>query len=222
MIQLGALPGIAFLMLFSAWVWGVYTKALDPTVLLLAMPFVGQSLLEYPFYHSAPHLLAFVCILSLSINGRGKRIDLPRTVSAGLLVFGGYFLFKILLLLWATLMALHATVDYQKSRGTQIQYLTQTPSTSTFQQTFEYEIYRWKLKQAREQGHITEDALNEYIAWAEGIIRHAPFDLVYKQLADALMLKGDRARALEVLAEATLIFPENIMLEKYYNRVKGG
>lgn len=222
MIQLGIVSGIAFILLFFVWIWGIYTKALDPAVLLLGLPFVGHSLLEYPFYHSAPHLLTFVIILSLSINGKGKRIKIPRSLSFGVLITGMYFLLKMLLLLWTTLQALYATVDYQRSRGTQIEFLTETEPTLTFQQTFEYEIYRWKLKQAREAGSISADELNEYIAWAENSLKHAPFDLVYKQLADALMLKGDRARALEILSEATLIFPENKMLEKYYKRVKEG
>jgi O-antigen polymerase len=222
MIQLGVVSGFAFIMLFIIWIRGVYTKALDPAVLLLILPFIGHSLLEYPFYHSAPHLLSFVCILSLSINGKGKRIEIPRALSVGMLLVGGYILLRILVLLWATLHALYATIDYKNSRGTQIEYLTGTPPTSTFQLTFEYEIYRFKLNQARQNGSITADELNEYIAWAENYLKHAPFELVYKQLADALMLKGDKAGALEILSEATLIFPENITLKKYYKRVKEG
>jgi hypothetical protein len=158
----------------------------------------------------------------LAINEKGKRVKIPRPASIGILFVGAFLLFKVLILLWATLQALHATIDYKNSRGTKIEYLTNTPPTSTFKLTFEYEIYRFKLKQARLAGSITADELNQYIAWAENYLTYAPFTLVYKQLADALLLKGEKVRALAVLAEATLIFPDNVTLKKYYDRVKRG
>lgn len=220
MIQLGVISGFAFIGLFAVWVYGLKTGQLDPYILLLALPFVGHSMLEFPFYHSAPHLLAFVAVLVLAIKKKGKTIKFSAISSAIILPLSALGTYKTIVFMLASLASLGAMVEYKhKTKEVSIEPLTSLRPTSTFSRTFEHEIYQWKLRKAVADGEIPADLLLPFIEWAEEQVSYAPFKLIYIQLTQSYMLAKDVDNAKRVIAEAHHIFPTDEEVTLYYNKL---
>jgi O-antigen polymerase len=220
MIQLGVVAGFAFLALFCLWVYGFKFHQLDPKILLLGLPFIGHSMLEYPFYHSAPHLLAFVTILAISIRSKGKKIPLTYNVKGTLVIVFTIFAYKSIAFLLGSLISLNAMIQYKVVlKENSLDPLIQIEPTGSYKMNFEHEIYQYKLRQAIENGEMPKDLLDSFIKWSEAKIAHAPFKLLYIQLTQSYILKKDIDNASRVITEAHDIFPTDEGITIYYNKL---
>lgn len=208
-IQLGVVSGLAFIVLLGIWIWGLKTRQLNPHILLLGLPFVGHSMLEYPFYHSAPHLLVFAIILGLSIQKPMKKVRLPSSVANIILPANGIICVGIVSFMMTSLSSSNVLTQYQRSEQKDITTLDSVSPTPLFSLFFDIEKFEWKLEQGFRNGQINQDDIFSFIAWAEQNKDYFPVNKVYVRLAQSYIIAQDIESANKVMDEALLIFPND-------------
>lgn len=216
MMQLGVVPGIAFLLIFIVWCVGLFKGWLDPGILLLALPFVGHSLLEYPFYHSAPHLFAFVIILGLAIRKTDKTIRFSPVLSGIFVPLAGFVAYKIIAFMMMSLAASSALVEYRLGGESDISLLYSVEPTSTFAPFFIHEKHEWIFKQALQTGKISQKETFDFIDFLEAYRKEAPQAVLYVQLAELYIIAGQKQKAQAIMSQAKSFFPNDEKVIAYF------
>lgn len=208
-LQLGFLSGLAFLVLFALWVWGLKVGCLNPCILFLGLPFVGHSLLEFPFHSSAPHLLVFAIILGLSIQKNTVKIKLPKNIARFMLPASAAICLQIVTFMLTSIASSNALTDYQRSGQKDIEILNRQTPTTLFSLYYDIEKFVWKLDQGFKTGQINQDDILNFIVWAEQVKGYFVMNRVYMRLAQAYIITQDIESANRILDEALLIFPHD-------------
>jgi O-antigen polymerase len=218
MIEMGVLSGVAFVSLFLVWCAGLYKGWLEPSVLLLALPFVGHSMLEYPFYHSAPHLLAFAIIMGLAIrHDRKTKILRFSPVVLGVVVPLVCFLaYQSFTFFARSLASSDALVKYRMGNEQDINILYSVEPTYTFEPFFTHEKFEWRLKEGMQKGTISQKDVFDFIDFLEKRRKEMPESLLFIQLAELYTIAGQTEKAQKVMEEARLFFPWNVKVKAYF------
>ncbi|HID9556585.1 PglL family O-oligosaccharyltransferase [Serratia ureilytica] len=171
---------------------------------LVLLPMLIHTQLEYPFYLSAPHWLAFLLLLALLDGQTGeprplpfaKALSLPVALAAlGVLVMAAFA--------WQGRMAL---TQSERTMLANIDSIEQMPSPAAW-------IYR-ERKTFDEQSHALlvynqtrDDALlTGYRQWANAYLQHRIDANVYATLIMILRYQGDQAQADARQREAAFLF----------------
>ena len=220
MIQHGLLSLFSFLTLFAVWVWGLKKKHLDPTILLLGLPFVGHSLLEFPFYDSAPHLLAFALILGMAIKRPCYKVNITQKMASSTLLVACIVCFQIVNFMFASLASSKAHTQYHQGGSQDITILEAVTPTSTFALLYEIEKFEWKLDNGFKTGQIDKDDIFSFINWAEEIKDYWPVNKVYIRLAQSYIISQNYDAANKILDEALFIFPDDPQVNDMVSKMK--
>ncbi|WP_420067230.1 Wzy polymerase domain-containing protein [Serratia ureilytica] len=171
---------------------------------LVLLPMLIHTQLEYPFYLSAPHWLAFLLLLALLDGQTGeprqlpfaKTLSLPVALAAlGVLVMAAFA--------WQGRMAL---TQSERTMLANIDSIEQMPPPAAW-------IYR-ERKTFDEQSHALlvynqtrDDALlTGYRQWANAYLQHRIDANIYATLIMILRYQGDQAQADARQREATFLF----------------
>jgi O-antigen ligase len=219
-IQLGFLSGLAFVAILGIWIWGLKTSRLDPHILLLGLPFVGHSLLEFPFHASAPHLLVFAIILGLSITEPMKKVKLPKSISKVILPVNTIICFQIVTFMLTSLASSNVLTEFTRSEQKDISILDRVSPTPLFTLYFNIENFEYRLDQGFKSGQINKDDIFSFIAWAEQTKDYLPMNKIYIRLAQSYIITQDIESANRVMDEALLIFPDDEQVTDMVARMK--
>lgn len=215
MVELGALPGLGFLLILVGWVVGVRSGSLDLGVLLVALPLVMQSLLELPFYHSVAHYLSFFVIMVAAMSGKGMRnFTVPRWSGLIMGPLAMWSVWKAWVFLLSTYYALLMFLLFSASDREDVSYLLKVNNPSAFKLRYEFELFQWQLRRARRRGEIDIDSLNNYLRWAFSTIQYAPMQSTYENFAASLILIDNLEPARRFLDEGLLMYPANDVLKQ--------
>lgn len=218
MMQLGILSGLAFIYIFVFWCVGLFKGWLDPSILFMALPFIGHSLLEFPFYQSASHLLAFSIILGLAINKPTIKIKFPSPLSGIILPLAGFLSYKTIVFMLLSLSSLNALVTYRAGNESDVSILYSVEPTSTFEMFFEHEKYEWLFKEAIQTGSISQQTTFDFINFLENARKRSPQSLFYIQLGELYTLAGQNAKAAAIMQEAAFLFPTDEKVIAYFQK----
>lgn len=221
-VELGFLPLVGFLIIGLGWYSGVRTGALELKTLLAALPLVLQSLLELPFYHSVAHYLAFMLILvaACKFSNGIKTYKVPRwtaIVSVPLSLWGA---FKAWMFLFSTYYALMMFLLFNASGRENVSYLLEVNNPSAFKLRYEFELFQWKLREARKKGEFDVEELNNYLRWAFSTVQYAPMQTTYENFVASLVLINKKEAARRYLDEALLIYPNNQKLKEFDRQLR--
>ena len=216
MIDLGIVSGFAFFGFFITWVVGLKNGWLEPSILLLALPFVGHSLLELPFYHSAPHLLVFAIILALASKGKKKVIRFSPILSGVTIPLAGIAAYKAIAFLFLSFASMQALVQYRMGGEQDESLLYSVEPTPSFERFFTHEKYEWAFKRGMREGSISKDQVFGFIDFLEENRIRWPEALLYIQLAEMYMVSGQQQKSAEIMEEARLFFPEDEKVKAYF------
>lgn len=214
-IELGLVSASAFVVLLIAWLYLLRKGNINPAILLLAMPFVFQSMLELPLYHSAPHFLAFMAIIAISSNERGRRVKLPKLTKFLTIPLFTWSFVKVQIFLLSTLYALLMFLQFNQSDREQVKYLLDVNNPAAFKLRFEFELFQWKLRETQRTKTITKQDLLNYIYWAFSTTQYAPMQSTYENFIEALRLYGNDKAALDYANEGVLMYPKNTKIKQY-------
>ena len=216
MVELGALPLVGFLLVLSAWFFSVRLGTLDLTTLLVGLPLVLQSLLELPFYHSVAHYLSFVIILvaSMSIGGL-KSFSVPRWFALFIGPLALWLASKAWVFLLSTYYALLMFLLFNASGRENVNYLLEVNNPSAFKLRYEFELFQWQLRRAREKGEIDLEQLNGYLRWAFSTVQYAPMQTTYENFVASLVLINNQVPARRYLDEGLLMYPNSEKLRAF-------
>ena len=217
-LQFGVLSGLAFVFIFVVWCVGLFKGWLDPAILLLALPFVGHALLELPFYHSVPHLLAFVTVLGLATNQSKRIIKFPSILGAIILPLISFISYKIVGFMLLSLSSLNVLVEYRMGDELDKSLLYSVEPTSTFKPFFEHEKHEWRFKEALQTGTISQKETFDFIGFLERYRIEAPQSILYIQLAELYNIAGQNAKAESIMQEARFLFPEDEKIKAYFSK----
>lgn len=216
MVELGALPLVGFLLVLSAWFLSVRLGTLDLTTLLVGLPLVLQSLLELPFYHSVAHYLSFVVILVASMNiGGMKSFSVSRWFALFIGPLALWLAAKAWVFLLSTYYALLMFLLFNASGRENVNYLLEVNNPSAFKLRYEFELFQWQLRRAREKGEIDLEQLNGYLRWAFSTVQYAPMQTTYENFVASLVLINNKAPARRYLDEGLLMYPNSEKLRAF-------
>jgi O-antigen polymerase len=216
MLLLGVISGFAFVGFFLTWVIGLYKGWLEPSILLLSLPFIGHSLLEFPFNHSAAHLLMFALILGLAIKQRRKAINIPKTLGAGFFVISGFVSYLTVTFMLSTINSSAVLVQYRLGGQADESLLYTVEPTSPFAMYYNHEKYQWKFKKSVIEGSITQQLTYDFIDFLEEARRKLPQSIMYIQLAELYMISGQQNKAFAIMEEARLLYPAEPKVIAYF------
>ncbi|RTF27414.1 PglL family O-oligosaccharyltransferase, partial [Serratia marcescens] len=171
---------------------------------LVLLPMLIHTQLEYPFYLSAPHWLAFLLLLALLDGQTGEPRPLPFAKALSLPVaFAALGVLVMAVFAWQGRMAL---TQSERTMLANIDSIEQMPSPAAW-------IYR-ERKTFDEQSHALlvynqtrDDALlTGYRQWANAYLQHRIDANVYATLIMILRYQGDQAQADARLREAAFLF----------------
>jgi O-antigen polymerase len=215
-LLLGVISGLAFVGVFLTWCVGLYKGWLEPSILLLALPFVGHSLLEYPFNHSAPHLLVLSLILGLAIRRRGKPIHIPQKLGGVAFIISGFLSYQTIAFMLLSISASSVLVSYRLGGQTDEALLYTVEPTSPFNLYFTHEKYQWQFKKAIQAGSVSQQLTYDFIDFLENYRIKVPQSILYVQLAELYMISGQQNKANAIMQEARLFFPTEPKVIAYF------
>jgi O-antigen polymerase len=216
MIDLGIVSGFAFLGFFITWIVGLKNGWLEPSILLLALPFVGHSLLELPFYHSAPHLLVFAIILALASKGKKRVIRFSPVLSGVTIPLASIAAYKAIAFLLLSFASMQTLVQYRMGGEQDESLLYSVEPTPTFEKFFTHEKYEWAFKRGMQEGSISKEQVFGFIDFLEYNRMRWPEALLYIQLAEMYRVSGQQQKAAEIMEEARVFFPKDEKVIAYF------
>ena len=173
-----------------------------------------------PFYHSAPHLFAFLVILTAAMStSEFRALSVPRWAFLGIAPGSLWILVKTWIFLLSTHYALLILLLFYESERSNIQYLAQINNPAAFKLRYEYEIFQWKFREADELGMIDIEDLNGFLSWAYSTTQYAPMPSTYKNFVAGLVLVGKNNLARVYLDEAMLMYPNESVFDLYDNEL---
>lgn len=209
-IELGLVSALAFVYLFVFWVVAVRKKYLDPKIFFLTSPFILHSLLELPFYHSAPHWLAFLVLLSASIEQQKYtvlKIPLWSAIIVVPTITWGFL--KAWIFILSSFFALKMFLLFEATDRQVISYLTEIENPSAFKLRYEFELFQWNFRESQKIGMIDIDQLNAFLAWGYSTIQYAPMATTYENFVTGLVITDNLVVARRYLDEAILMYPND-------------
>ena len=207
MIELGILPGIAFILLFGIWIRGLVRGELDPSILLLSLPLLGHSLLELPVHHSGVYLLAFVCIIALSYRGKTRLVTLSSAMSYLLAFVSALASIFVIFYMWLLFNSMHNLIAYHDSKRLDEQKLYDVVTGPIFESVYEHERFQWIVRKNIVSGTLTHEIIDAYIEFLESIRESKPEAVIYPQLSQLYIMRKSPEMAKEVIEEGKLFFP---------------
>ncbi|MDT0628300.1 Wzy polymerase domain-containing protein [Alteromonas sp. W364] len=222
MVELGVVSGLAFVGFMITWLLGLKNGWIDPSVLLLALPFVGHSLLEFPFYASAPHLFAFAIILALASKGRKKVVKFTPVASGFIIPAVGLISYKAIMFLLLSIASMNALIEYRQGNKQDESLLYSVTPTQSFERLFTHEKYQWTFKRGKQQGSISKEQVYSYIEFLEDNVMQWPEALLYVQLAEMYLISGQNKKAQEIMKEAYAFFPSDEKVIALHTKLNPG
>lgn len=220
LIELGLLPLISFIGIFSVWIVGLSKGWFDPQVLLLGLPFIGHAMLELPFHTSAPHLFALAIVLALASKKNIKTINFSPSIGWVIVPLTGIAAFKVIGFLILSISSNKALKEYRLTGETNESILYSVQPTPSFERFFTHEKYQWELKHGVKKGTISQEIVSNYIAFLEYNRMLWPEAIIYIQLAEMYLITGQNQKAFEIMEEAYLFFPLNERVIAFYKQLK--
>jgi O-antigen polymerase len=215
-IEMGALSGLAFVFLLVIWFVALKKDWIDARIFLIASPLLLHSLLELPFYHSAPHFLMFFLLLVAAMNDRFTIvISVSRWFSLITVPLSVIALKKVWIFLLATYYALSMFLAFNSSDRSDISALLRINNPAAFKLRYEFELFQWQFRQAQASGAIDLENLNAFLAWAYSTTQYEPMQSTYESFISALVLVGKADIAREYLTEAKLMYPRGNKWKEY-------
>lgn len=219
--ELGLVSLLAFVYLLLYWIFALRRKYLDPYIFFLASPFVLHSLLELPFYHSAPHWLAFLVILAASVRKDSLTFSPVSAWSAVVIVpVLAWGILKVWVYMLSTLFALKMFLLFDSSDRTAISHLREINNPSAFKLRYEFELFQWNFREARKAGMIDLDQLNAFFAWSFSTLQYAPMVTTYENFISGLVLTGNLKAARKYLDEAMLMYPYEASFQDFERQLE--
>ena len=214
-IELGVVSASAFFILLFAWIYMCYKRQMNLGVLLVALPLVLHSMFELPFYHSAPHFLAFMAILLAATKGSTKVFRLPKLTKFVVIPATIWAFVQVQIFLLSTMYALQMFLQFDRVQRQDISYLLQVNNSAAFKLRFEFELMQFKLREAAKERKITKKDLLNYIYWAFSTTQYAPMPITYENFVETLRLYGNDEAALKFASEGVHMYPINEKLRRY-------
>lgn len=208
-VELGIGAMIAFIILLVSSIHFCRKKVLSTKILLITLPLILHSFVGLPFYHSAPHYLAFFILLFCSDIGPAKRIKVPRLSKFVLIPASLWGAGKVFVFLLSTSYALQMFLNFNDSGRQEIKYLLKVNNPAAFKHRFEFELFQWKIRKAINEGKIKRQDLLNYIYWAFSVTQYSPMESTYENFVYALKLYGNEEAAIKYAHEGVLMFPKN-------------
>lgn len=186
------------------------------------IPISLHTQVELPFYISTVHwfvlmFLLFVCFQS------GRRVrQAPFSDSARLTMGGAALLLPALLIGFLThcLLANAGIAQFLRTKGSEPRHLELALNNLYFREAGEFFWMRTLLY--RDLKLQRQDNTELFIEWAEQFLEQIPDKQVYQDLARAHFHAGDRQQALQVLARARAIYPQDEHLEDLQTQIEQG
>lgn len=220
-MQHGVVSISAFFIVFGFWIWGLKNGMLESKILFLGLPFLGHSLLEFPFYTSNVHLLIFAIILALSIKRSNKLIKFSNPFTKSILpIMAVLIAFQITSFMLASLTALKAITDFQNAEAKDITKLEKQPWTPAMSLYLEIEKFEWTLDNGFKTGQINQEDIFAFIDWAESIKGYFAVNKVYVRLAQSYLIAQNYEAANKTMDEALLLFPDDEQVIEMVARMK--
>ncbi|MBF7072416.1 O-antigen ligase C-terminal domain-containing protein [Glaciecola sp. MH2013] len=221
MIELGVFSLVSFVGIFGVWVVGLFKGWYDISILLLALPFIGHTMLELPFYNSAPHLLAFATILALANKKTLKLVHFPSSIGWGVVPILSAISFKVIAFFILSISSNKILKEYRMTGERNENLLYAVEPTIGFERFFTHEKFQWELKRAVKKGAIDQALVFNYIVFLENIRMQWPEAIIYIQLAEMYLISGQNQKALEIMEEGYLFFPLDEKVTELYKQLKG-
>ncbi|MCG7498495.1 Wzy polymerase domain-containing protein [Vibrio sp. Of7-15] len=177
-------------------------------LLALLTPIMLHSLLEYPFYHSAPHWFTFIILVywieQLSAKYKKVAIHLPskvlfRVSSLVIPIVTTAYMLSVLHTNWVL-------TKFETSRPPQPDILLQVTNPVVWEDRFNWDIFSTQLAIGLQQNK--PEYIQPYINWSKDIILNKPRPAFYKNLILAYQGVGEREMAEEIRNEARYLFPK--------------
>ncbi|MDW7745653.1 PglL family O-oligosaccharyltransferase [Halomonas sp.] len=192
-IEGGLMPMLAILA-FAGWVawrlWarGPYGERLLMTALLV--PLSVHAMLEYPFYHSMGHWLAFLLLLGLFVNVSGRTRVRVNRYTFGVRA-GSWLAVPIVWLFMAThLQALWQVKSYLETSGQNASTLTSIINPLGIPHDLEFLVMSQQLSAAAALG--SSGGIETYRQWAVKEATLAPHPKLYRDLVIAHELTTEK------------------------------
>jgi O-antigen polymerase len=175
-------------------------------ILGLITPLLLHSQLEFPFYSSVSHWFVFIILLwftDMHSNSDKSEFRLDKTF---LLRFFAVLLAVIFLPFFAT--TLHTgniVVEHEKHDYQNIERLLDIENPIAWQSRLDKNIYGHTLVAGLREK--SPQALQRYINWGLGRVRHAPRESIYSNILLCLGILKQEVAYQRVLKEAKLTYP---------------
>lgn len=217
-VEGGLLPLLAILLAALFVLARLYQakKGTRLAMFALFVPIVLHSQLEYPFYHSAIHWIAFIILLywvdqrachyrqaSLSIISQSTL----RVLSLVMPIVSGFYL-------TTTLHTNYVLTGFERSQPKNPDILNQVSNPVVWQDRYNWDIYSTFLN----IGLMTQqdELIQAYVDWSLKIIRDKPRPAFYNNLILAYLGLGETIKAEQIRSEAQFLFPDINFSEVHY------
>ena len=111
--------------------------------------------------------------------------------------------------LLSTYYALLMFLLFNASGRENVNYLLEVNNPSAFKLRYEFELFQWQLRRAREKGEIDLEQLNGYLRWAFSTVQYAPMQTTYENFVASLVLIDNKVPARRCLDEGLLMYPNS-------------
>ncbi|KJY82032.1 ligase [Vibrio galatheae] len=182
----------------------------------LFVPIVLHSQLEYPFYHSAIHWIAFIILLYWVDQRASSYRQAPfsvisktalRVLSLVLPIITSFYMLT-------TLHTNYILTQFERSQPKEPELLNQVSNPVVWKDRYDWDIYSTYLN----IGLYTQDAqyIQPYVDWSLKVIKDKPRPAFYNNLILAYQGLGDSVKAAQIRSEAQFLFPERDFSQVQY------
>ncbi|WP_375751538.1 PglL family O-oligosaccharyltransferase [Vibrio sp. HN007] len=202
-----SLIGIAIAVLFVLAKLMSVRNGTRLAITALFVPIVIHTQLEYPFYHSAIHWIAFIVLLfwldQRSANYKNYHFSKLTRLSMRL---NSLLLPAITTAFMATVLhSNYVLIKFETSSPKNPEILEKLTNKIAWKDRIDWDIYSSYLKLGLVTGE--KNLLKPYVDWSSEAIKHKPRIDMYKNLIIAYQGMGQETKAEQIRDEAQYLFP---------------
>lgn len=182
------------------------------SLLVLVLPLLFHSMVEYPFYHSVAHFFFFIVFLWLADTESGQQ---------KIIACNYWFLARFLAILiplvvvpfmLTGLQTAYVLTKYDRTKDKKPQMLEQVINPLPWMMMYEFQMRSVQLTFSAAMHD--KAGLESYVVWAKEFLHNTPRAAIYSQLVYALQQLNEKEQAQFWLAEGKRLFPRADFLQK--------
>ena len=182
------------------------------SLLVLVLPLLFHSMVEYPFYHSVAHFFFFIIFLWLADAESGQQ----KIIACNYWFLARFVAILIPLVvvpfMLTGLQTAYVLTKYDRMKDKNPQMLEQIINPLPWMMMYEFQMRSVQLTFSAAMHD--KAGLESYVVWAKEFLHNTPRAVVYGRLAYVLQLLNDKEQAQFWLDEGKRLFPRDEFLQK--------